>query len=48
MPVIASGGIGSLLDIYKLKLLAKQGLKGIIVGKALYEGRFTLKEALRI
>jgi phosphoribosylformimino-5-aminoimidazole carboxamide ribotide isomerase len=44
--VIASGGISSLSDIVKLLPLEKKGLKGIIVGKALYENRFTLKEAL--
>lgn len=48
MRIIASGGISSLEDIYKLKLLEKKGLIGVIVGKALYEGRFTLKEALRL
>ncbi|MDD5043938.1 MAG: 1-(5-phosphoribosyl)-5-[(5-phosphoribosylamino)methylideneamino]imidazole-4-carboxamide isomerase [Candidatus Omnitrophica bacterium] len=47
MRVIASGGISSVLDIDKLKILEKHGLKGIIVGKALYEGRLTLGEALK-
>jgi len=47
MQVIASGGISSVLDIDKLKILEKYGLKGIIVGKALYEGRLTLGEALK-
>lgn len=46
--VIASGGICSLEDIRRLKLLEKKGLVGIIVGKALYEGRFTLPQALKI
>lgn len=46
--IIASGGICSLDDIYKLKMLEKQGLRGVIVGKALYEGRFTLTEALKL
>lgn len=46
--IIASGGISSLEDIYKLKMLEKQGLTGIIIGKALYEGRFTLPQALKI
>ncbi|MGG3561100.1 1-(5-phosphoribosyl)-5-[(5-phosphoribosylamino)methylideneamino]imidazole-4-carboxamide isomerase [Neobacillus rhizosphaerae] len=42
--VIASGGVSSLED---LKALAsKKGISGAIVGKALYENRFTLKEAL--
>ena len=42
--VIASGGVSSLED---LKALASEkGISGAIVGKALYENRFTLKEAL--
>jgi phosphoribosylformimino-5-aminoimidazole carboxamide ribotide isomerase len=39
--VIASGGVSSLADLQAL-----QGVSGAIVGKALYEQRFTLKEAL--
>lgn len=46
--VIASGGISSLDDILKLKALEKEGLKGVIVGKALYEGKFSLAQALKI
>ena len=46
--VIASGGISSLNDIQRLKLLEKKGLVGVIIGKALYEGRFTLTEALKL
>jgi len=46
--LIASGGISSLYDIRRLKLLEKQGLAGIIVGKALYEGKFTLSQALKL
>lgn len=41
--VIASGGVSSLDD---LKAIAARGISGAIVGKALYENRFTLKEAL--
>lgn len=48
MKVIASGGISSLGDVYRLKLLEKEGLCGIIIGKALYEGRFTLPQALKL
>lgn len=44
--LIASGGISSLEEIKKLFLLEKKGVKGVIVGKALYEGRFTLEEAI--
>ncbi len=47
MKLIASGGICSLGDLGKLKTLQKKGLCGVIIGKALYEGSFTLKEALK-
>jgi phosphoribosylformimino-5-aminoimidazole carboxamide ribotide isomerase len=47
LKVIASGGVSSLDDIRRLKLLEKSGVTGIIVGKALYEGRFTLTQALK-
>ena len=43
--IIYSGGIGSLED---LRGLAKLDLEGVIVGKALYEGRFTVEEALEV
>jgi phosphoribosylformimino-5-aminoimidazole carboxamide ribotide isomerase len=47
LKVIASGGISSLDDIVKLRKLESEGLKGIIIGKALYEGRFTLSQAIK-
>jgi len=45
VPVIASGGVGSLEDIWQL---AKLPIAGIIVGRALYEEKFTLEEALKV
>ncbi|MEW6101602.1 MAG: 1-(5-phosphoribosyl)-5-[(5-phosphoribosylamino)methylideneamino]imidazole-4-carboxamide isomerase [Candidatus Omnitrophota bacterium] len=45
--IIASGGVSSLEDLHKLKGLEKEGLTGVIIGKALYEGKFTLSDALR-
>jgi phosphoribosylformimino-5-aminoimidazole carboxamide ribotide isomerase len=48
LTVIASGGISSLEDIVKLKQLGKKRMIGVIVGKALYEEKFTLKEAIRL
>lgn len=48
IPVIASGGIGSLQDLKALSALKHPKLLGAIVGKALYEGKFTVKEALTI
>jgi phosphoribosylformimino-5-aminoimidazole carboxamide ribonucleotide (ProFAR) isomerase len=47
-PVVASGGISSLEDLQKLKELTALGLEGAILGKSLYAGRFTLKQALEI
>ncbi|MDQ0340851.1 phosphoribosylformimino-5-aminoimidazole carboxamide ribotide isomerase [Caldalkalibacillus uzonensis] len=44
--VIASGGISSLDDLHRLQAQAEQGVAGAIIGKALYQGIFTLKEAL--
>lgn len=43
IPVIASGGITTLSDIEVIK---KTGAKGVVVGAALYVGKFTLQEAL--
>lgn len=42
----ASGGISSLEDLMKLKELEPAGLKGVVVGRALYEGKLDLKKAL--
>ena len=47
-PVIASGGISSLDDIAALTALIGTGVEGAIVGKALYTGKFTLQEALKV
>jgi len=47
-PVIASGGISSLDDIAALAALGSVGVEGAIVGKALYAGKFTLIEALKV
>jgi phosphoribosylformimino-5-aminoimidazole carboxamide ribotide isomerase len=46
LKVTASGGVASLQDIHALKELEEFGVDSVIVGKALYEGRFTLTEAL--
>ena len=42
--IIAAGGIGSINDLSALKRI---GVEGAVIGKALYEGRFTLKEAIQ-
>ncbi len=46
--IIASGGVADLKDLLKLNKLEKQGLSGVIIGKALYEGKFTLAQALKL
>jgi 1-(5-phosphoribosyl)-5-[(5-phosphoribosylamino)methylideneamino] imidazole-4-carboxamide isomerase/N-(5'phosphoribosyl)anthranilate isomerase len=47
-PVVASGGISSLVDIKALCALTQIGVEGAIVGKALYAGAFTLEQALEV
>jgi phosphoribosylformimino-5-aminoimidazole carboxamide ribotide isomerase len=44
LAVIASGGVTSLKDVRRTH---QAGLQGIIIGRALYEGQFTLEEALQ-
>ena len=48
LPVIVAGGIGHLNHLQSLVPLATDGLSGVIVGKALYEGSVTFREALAI
>lgn len=47
-PVVASGGVSTLDDLRALRELAPVGVEGVIVGKALYAGAFTLAEALAV
>jgi phosphoribosylformimino-5-aminoimidazole carboxamide ribotide isomerase len=44
--VTASGGVSSLVDISRLREVSESGVDSVIVGKALYEGRFSLAEAI--
>ncbi|HEY8649073.1 MAG TPA: 1-(5-phosphoribosyl)-5-[(5-phosphoribosylamino)methylideneamino]imidazole-4-carboxamide isomerase [Candidatus Limnocylindria bacterium] len=44
--IIYSGGVGSVEDIAALAKLKHRGLRGVIVGRALYLGRFTLQQAI--
>jgi phosphoribosylformimino-5-aminoimidazole carboxamide ribotide isomerase len=44
--IIYSGGIGKLSDLVDLAGLQQESLTGVIVGKALYEGRFSVAEAI--
>ncbi len=46
--LIASGGVGSLADLRLLKEKAAGAIEGVIVGRALYDGRVQLEEALRL
>jgi len=47
-PVVASGGITELADLEALTGLVADGVEGAIIGTALYEGRFTLEDALAL
>jgi phosphoribosylformimino-5-aminoimidazole carboxamide ribotide isomerase len=46
--VIASGGISGIQDVLSLLPLAKDGVIGMITGRALYEGRLDLRQALAL
>ena len=46
--VIASGGVSSLSDVETISSMASDRIVGMIIGKALYEGSFTLRRALDI
>jgi phosphoribosylformimino-5-aminoimidazole carboxamide ribotide isomerase len=46
IPVIASGGVSGLQDLQSLLPLTKDGLEGVIVGKALYAGTLDLAESI--
>ncbi len=45
IPIIASGGVATLDDIRKLLPLESAGVEGVIIGRALYAGAFTLNDA---
>ena len=47
IPVIASGGVGSIADIDNLLAANEPNIEGVVVGRALYDGRMDVAEALR-
>ncbi len=47
IPVIASGGVSSITDLLSLLTLEPLGVTGVIVGRALYTGDMSLKEAIQ-
>jgi phosphoribosylformimino-5-aminoimidazole carboxamide ribotide isomerase len=47
IPVIASGGLASIDDVHRLKAREADGIAGVIIGRALYDGRVDPVEALR-
>ena len=47
LPVTLSGGVASLDDIHNARALAPLGVDEVIVGRALYVGRFTVDQAVR-
>jgi phosphoribosylformimino-5-aminoimidazole carboxamide ribotide isomerase len=48
IPVIASGGVGSLADLEALLAAKEPNIKGVVVGRALYDGRIDPAEAIRL
>jgi phosphoribosylformimino-5-aminoimidazole carboxamide ribotide isomerase len=47
VPVLASGGVGSVADISALAAVADAGIEGVVVGRALYTGAVGLQDAMR-
>jgi len=47
IPVIASGGVAGLVDILDLARYYSEGIEGVITGRALYDGRLDLAQALK-
>lgn len=48
IPIIASGGVSCLADVETLAAMREPSVEGVIIGKAIYEGRVRLVEALRV
>ena len=48
VPVIASGGVSSLADLEALKKTGEGTLEGVISGRALYDGRINVRQAVRL
>jgi phosphoribosylformimino-5-aminoimidazole carboxamide ribotide isomerase len=46
IPVIASGGVGSIADIERLKAADEPNIEGVVIGRALYDGRIDPAQAL--
>ena len=47
VPVIASGGVGSIADLISLLALEPHGINGVIIGRALYDGAVDIQEAMK-
>jgi len=47
-PVIASGGVTTLPDVERLRAMESEGVCGVVIGRALYDGSITLADALRV
>lgn len=48
LPVIASGGVASLNDLAALSAVSSEGIEGVIIGRALYDGRIDPAAALAL
>ena len=48
IPVIASGGVGGLADIEALVAAGEPNIEGVVIGRALYDGRIEAKDALAV
>ncbi|GAB4363882.1 MAG: 1-(5-phosphoribosyl)-5-[(5-phosphoribosylamino) methylideneamino]imidazole-4-carboxamide isomerase [Deltaproteobacteria bacterium] len=47
-PVIASGGVGGLADVEALRAMEEDGVAGVVIGRAMYDGSLSLADLLRL
>jgi phosphoribosylformimino-5-aminoimidazole carboxamide ribotide isomerase len=47
-PIIVSGGVSALDDLKAIKAQERAGIAGVICGRALYDGRIDLAQAVRV
>lgn len=48
VPIIAAGGISTIKDVEKIKELEKDGVEGVVIGKAIYTETIKLEEAVKL
>jgi phosphoribosylformimino-5-aminoimidazole carboxamide ribotide isomerase len=48
IPFIISGGIASIEDVKKIKMLSESNIQGVIIGKAIYDGNIKIRDLIKL